>query len=172
MRTTLATPIIGLLFYAACGQPPPTVNTNTSAVSNKNQPPPSQSSASVQNVESTAAAQDKATENKMVNKKEMLAEAGAVLQDIKSMESEGRNILRGTQSAHDECMNKIKTRWQRVQTLRKTVERLPQALQLYLGPASAELINCVSCGSDAVSYCDQTKYWIKEAEKEITEYAR
>jgi hypothetical protein len=111
---------------------------------------------------------DKLTDT--VNRKEALAEARAILRDIKSIELEGRGIPRRTQAAQGDCLNKINARWQRIQALRERVKRLPKVLQIYLGVAASELINCVSCESDALSLCAQARDWIKEAENDIAEY--
>jgi hypothetical protein len=121
---------------------------------------------------STPTSQNKSTDNPAVNRKEVIAEARAILQDIKVMELEGRNIPRRTKAAHEDCMNKINGRWQRARAIKQRVEKLPKVLQIYLGVAANELINCLSCDSDALSLCAQARDWIKEAEKDIAEYER
>jgi hypothetical protein len=111
-------------------------------------------------------------DNQTINRKEVIAEARAFLREIKAMESEGRSIPQRIGAGHEDCMNKINGRWQRVQALRERIKRLPKTLQTYIGTAAAELINCYSCDSDSLSLCGQARDWIKEAEKDIAEYAR
>jgi len=131
--------------------------------------PPSQAQATTPTPAPIPAPQDKPADNQAVNRKEVVAEARAILRDIKAMESEGRNIPQRTGAGHEDCMNKINGRWQRVQALRERVKSLPKGLQIYLGAAASELINCYSCDSDSLSLCAQARDWIKEAEKDIAE---
>jgi hypothetical protein len=118
------------------------------------------------------APQNKPADNQTVNRQEVIAEAHAILREIKAMGSEGRGIPQRTGAGHEDCMNKINGRWQRAKALKQRVERLPKVLQTYLGTAANELINCVSCDSDALSLCALARDWIKEAENDIAQYAR